>query len=61
MIYTIETQREAADFSDASTTYETSNLRMAVAAMWNETQGHRRLIAWDMTSGIASPVELERL
>ena len=61
MIYTIETQREAEDFSDASTTYETTSIQMAVAAMFNNTQGHRRLIAWDVRSGIRHPLELERI
>ena len=60
MQFTVEIQREAEDFSDAATTFTTKSLGKAWA-VHQSLKGHRRLIAWDMRSGIATPLELERL
>ena len=60
MQFTIEIQREAEDFSDARMEHTTSSLSEAWK-FYESLKGHRRLIAWDMRSGIATPLELERL
>ena len=58
--YTVEVQRDSADFSDAKTTSESAYLEIAYRK-FNETKGHRRLIGW-LDEGFAhSPVELERV
>ena len=59
--YTIEVQRESADFSDAQTIGEFSDVRVATAHLIDENHGHRRLIGWLDMGAMRSPVELIRL
>ena len=59
--YTIEVQREAADFSDAKTVGEFRDIRVATAHLTDKSWGNRRLIGWLDLDGIKSPLELIRL
>ena len=59
--YTIEVQRESADFSDAKTVGEFRDVHVATAHLIDESWGHRRLIGWLDLGAMVSPVELIRL
>lgn len=58
--YTLELQRDEADFSDAKTIGEFNDIRVATAHLIDQSRGHRRLIGW-LDMGIMTPVELIRL
>ena len=61
--YTIESQRESADFSDAKTIGEFSDVRVATAHLVDLSRSVRchRLIGWLDLGGMRSPVELARV
>lgn len=59
--YTLELQRDEADFSDAKTIGEFSDIRVATAHLIDQAKGHRRLIGWLDLGPMRSPVELIRL
>ena len=61
--YTIEVQADEADFSDARTVGEFSDVRVATAYLvdTDKRKGHRRLIGWLDLGVMRSPVELIRL
>jgi hypothetical protein len=59
--YTVELQRDSADFSDAKTIGEFRDVRVATAHLIDESRGHRRLIGWIDLDGIKSPLELIRI
>lgn len=61
--YTIEVQRESADFSDAKTIGEFSDVRVATAHLIDteKSRGHKRLIGWLDLGAMRSPVELLRI
>ncbi len=50
-----------ADFSDAKTIGEFSDIRVATAHLIDQSSGHRRLIGWLDLGAMRSPVELIRL
>ena len=61
--YTIEEQRESADFSDAETIGEFRDVRVATAHLIDIHKRPRpkRLIGWLDLDGMRSPVELIRI
>jgi hypothetical protein len=59
--FTLELQRESADFSDAKTVAEFSDIQVAMAHLIDDTKGHRRLIGWLDLGAMQAPVELIRL
>ena len=58
--FSLEIQQEEADFSDATTVWEGSDLYTAARKCKNFI-GHRRLIGWLDLGAMRSPVELIRL
>ena len=60
-LYSVEVQRDSADFSDAQTVGEFSDVRVATAYLTDSARGPRRLIGWLDLGAMRSPVELLRL